>query len=377
MDESSYQYEKIYRDLAEDIRQGTYKPGDQLPTELALAKAWGVSRITSKKALNLLAQQGLVVRRRGLGTFVSKSGLSSLMSRNPGAALPPRGQGKRRIGLIMEDLGESYALDLFYQMERQADRLGFQICLGISYGDQAVERQAIRDLMALDIEGLLVMPSHSAYYDTDLLRLVLSHFPLVLIDRPLNGIPAPCVCSNNEEGARLLTEHLLSRGHQDIVYVTTNVAEAISLEERYQGYVKAMRQNGLEPRLPKVLPELARFSQGARDAGGGEGEPENALLAWLMAHEEVTAIICAEYGIAHLARDSARRLNRAVPGSLAICCFDEKYGYLGEYDFTHIQQDTAAMAQQALDILWAMLEGKNMRRQKRIIPVALMPGKST
>ena len=134
----------------------------------------------------------------------------------------------------------------------------------------------------------------------------------------------------------------------------------------------------LVTQLPKVLPELARFSQAAANPlETQEASKQDALHQWLQGHPQVTAIISAEYGIAHLARDSARRLGKQVPGDLAICCFDEKYGYLGEYDFTHIRQDAAGIAQNALDILCEMLSGKNMRRQKRVIPVTLMPGKTS
>ena len=73
MDELSYQYEVLYRHLAEGIAAGDWKPGEKLPTEMQLADQFGVSRITSKRALNLLAEQGLAVRKRGLGTFVSQA----------------------------------------------------------------------------------------------------------------------------------------------------------------------------------------------------------------------------------------------------------------------------------------------------------------
>ena len=88
-------------------------------------------------------------------------------------------------------------------------------------------------------------------------------------------------------------------------------------------------------------------------------------------------MIGSEYGLAHITRLAALRLNKRVPQDLAICCFDAKYGYLGEYEFTHIKQDEAAIAAGALDVLSAMLAGKNMRRQIRLIPAKLMTGPST
>ncbi len=377
VDELSYLYEKIYRSLMDDITAGARKPGDRLPTELELAKEYGVSRITSKKALNMLARQGLAVRRRGLGTFVSAPKGKEQAPRIARPSFSLRETGNRRLGLIMEDLGESYALGLFYEIERQATRQGFQVCLGVSFGDQVTEREALHKLLALDVEGLLVMPAHGSYYDTDLLRLVLDHFPVVLIDRPLNGIPAPSVCSDNEEGARGLAQHLIGKGHRNIVYISTNIAEAISLEDRYRGYEKAMIRNGLQAQPPVVVPRLDRFGLSAAKLLDERAEKEDFLFKWMADHPEVTAVIGSEYGIAHLAREAAGKLGRKVPGDLAICCFDAKYGYLGEYDFTHIRQDEAAIASNALEVITAMLDGKNMRRQTRLIPARLMEGAST
>ena len=47
-------YEQIYNDIIEGIENGTYKKGDRLPSEKELSEKYCVSRITSKKALELL-----------------------------------------------------------------------------------------------------------------------------------------------------------------------------------------------------------------------------------------------------------------------------------------------------------------------------------
>ena len=47
------------------------KPGDRVPTESELVSRYGVSRITVRKVLDLLAREGLIVRERGRGTHVA------------------------------------------------------------------------------------------------------------------------------------------------------------------------------------------------------------------------------------------------------------------------------------------------------------------
>lgn len=71
-------YVQLARILRTQINSGEYKPDDALPTEDALSKGFGVSRITVREALRILASEGLIVRHSGKGTFVAKrSGLGA------------------------------------------------------------------------------------------------------------------------------------------------------------------------------------------------------------------------------------------------------------------------------------------------------------
>jgi len=63
-------YHQIYVILRDKIANGTYGTGARIPGEQQLACAFGVSRITAKRAVDELAADGLVVRRRGSGTTV-------------------------------------------------------------------------------------------------------------------------------------------------------------------------------------------------------------------------------------------------------------------------------------------------------------------
>lgn len=63
-------YHQIFLILRNRIYGGTITPGDRVPGEQDLCAEFGVSRITAKRALNELADAGLVVRERGRGTRV-------------------------------------------------------------------------------------------------------------------------------------------------------------------------------------------------------------------------------------------------------------------------------------------------------------------
>lgn len=64
---------KIYQDLYNKIRSHFYKPGEQLPTESALAERYSTSLSPIRQALGKLESEQLIIRMPGKGTFVSSS----------------------------------------------------------------------------------------------------------------------------------------------------------------------------------------------------------------------------------------------------------------------------------------------------------------
>jgi GntR family transcriptional regulator len=64
-----YQLENLLR---ERIMSGVFSPGSRLPTESELIRQYGVSRITVRQALSALAEDGLIERRQGKGTFATE-----------------------------------------------------------------------------------------------------------------------------------------------------------------------------------------------------------------------------------------------------------------------------------------------------------------
>lgn len=63
-------YQQLQRSLREAIQKRVLGPDDALPPERDLADELSVSRITVRKAIDGLVEEGLLVRRQGAGTFV-------------------------------------------------------------------------------------------------------------------------------------------------------------------------------------------------------------------------------------------------------------------------------------------------------------------
>jgi GntR family transcriptional regulator len=63
-------HRQLFLVLHDEIARGAIVPGDALPTEQTLCDQFGVSRITVRRALADLAEQGYIERRQGVGSFV-------------------------------------------------------------------------------------------------------------------------------------------------------------------------------------------------------------------------------------------------------------------------------------------------------------------
>lgn len=70
-------HRQLFLAIREQIRRGAYREGDPIPTEEQLCQSFGVSRITVRRAIADLVDDGWLVKRLGRGTFVKQTGAKS------------------------------------------------------------------------------------------------------------------------------------------------------------------------------------------------------------------------------------------------------------------------------------------------------------
>lgn len=134
-------YQQLYTILRKEIVDGRWTPGDMLPSEKELIDQFEVSRITVRQALEMLVNDGLIFRRRGLGTFV---------------AVPKIEQGLNRIVSFTEDMRRRGLHPGTEILDARLEPAPPEIAekLGIQSGDELVhiERLRLADAEPLSIE---------------------------------------------------------------------------------------------------------------------------------------------------------------------------------------------------------------------------------
>jgi DNA-binding LacI/PurR family transcriptional regulator len=221
--------------LRDQIRSGSLRPGEQLPTEHVLATEHGVSRGTVRQAMDTLVREGYVERVQGRGSFVR--------------ALPPEAPqpSGRRIGLVLPYMRDQFMLDIIVGVEHAVKARGYQV--SFAYADERLEQEArdIARLRADGVAGLIIFPVSNVRYDESIWELRAARVPLVLVDRYFPDLDTDYVIADNAGGTYRATEHLIILGHTRIAFAyPTNVGlHTTSVNDRFVGYQQALADYGL------------------------------------------------------------------------------------------------------------------------------------
>ncbi|MEE2740372.1 MAG: GntR family transcriptional regulator, partial [Pseudomonadota bacterium] len=71
-DDGTPLYLQLARNLRDHIDSGGISPGNALPSERDLSEMAGISRVTVRKAIEQLIEEGVLFRKQGSGTFVAR-----------------------------------------------------------------------------------------------------------------------------------------------------------------------------------------------------------------------------------------------------------------------------------------------------------------
>ena len=192
--------EELRRLCAQLKKQGEKK----LPGEQALCARFSCSRQTVRAALALLEQEGLIVKKRGSGSYLADG----------------RPRPDERVVLLVPDENEYLYPALIRELRPRLAAHGFRLLCRNTEGRHARERALLRELLDAPPAAVLLEPigNRLPNPNEDLLReLAGAGVPLcTLFCAYETGPAAPCVTEADREGAAQLVQLLAARGHRRI-----------------------------------------------------------------------------------------------------------------------------------------------------------------
>ena len=356
-------YGQVYDDIVMSIKDGTLSAKGKLQNEEELSKHYKVSAITIKKAFSLLKEEGIIQRISGVGTFVTENAKELLLKRE--GDNPKEFSEKRVIGVVLEHVASPFGLEMMYTLDQEAEKQGYKLCIRFSYTDQKKEAEEIDFLLSMGVCGLIIMPSHAKYYNTKILKLMVDGFPVVLIDKRLDGVPVPAVYNDNEKSMQLIVDHLYNQGHRDIGLITTPSSAATSLIQRGESFYAQMNKYG----LVTVDECLLSIDSYMGDDGSEHSENVRILEKYFASNPQLTAVVTLEFGLLSSLDVLMKQKNMLVPRDMSVVTFDENYDQASECFYTHIKQDEYSIGKKAIELMISHLEkGKILTGKNYKIP---------
>jgi LacI family transcriptional regulator len=222
-----------------------------------VARAAGVSRVTTSKILNDPAAGSVASRRRVLAACERLDYVPSLPARQlvSGAS--------RTVGLVVASLTNPFYGAIVEAAEAQARRLGHELVYRCSSGDAEAEARILRHFLSLDVRAVLATPVVSEANRPQWLRLR-RRVPVVFIDHRLEP-DDPCVIADHRAGAIAATRHLLAEGAVPALLESPAPARHAAVLGRRAGYLAAMRAARRPPRFiaGDAAPSPERYAHAA------------------------------------------------------------------------------------------------------------------
>ena len=323
-----------------------------------VAREAGVSHTTVSRALNNKGELSPETRTRILAVaerlhYVPSSVAQALAS---GAT--------KTLGLIITNSASPVYAAIVHAIEGAAHAVGYGLLLCNSAEDQEQALRCLAMLQSKQVDGLILAPAQTDRSDIAFLQR--SGIPFVLLLRYFPDLRTDYVVVDNLEAGRLMTDHLLQRGHRRIGHVAGPPHMSSSLG-RLDGYRQALEACGL-PYDARLVCHAAFTMEGGYRAG----------RQLLNRPQRPTAVFAATDMQAVGVLKAAKELGLAVPGDLALAGGDdiELAEYL-EVPLTSFRQPSDEIGAQVVAILMARIGGDRDGFKQVVLKPQLIVRKSS
>ncbi|WP_407320259.1 substrate-binding domain-containing protein [Isoptericola halotolerans] len=211
----------------------------------------------------------------------------------------------------MPDLEEPWFAELTSLLVRRAEDLGWAVVVRQTFGDHEKEMDVANGVGVPPSDGLLHIPRSLTV--ADLTRRTRPG-PLVLLGEHVEAGPFAHVTIDNHAAAVAATEHVLRAGRRRVAMVgRRSAAPSDAANRRYEGYVDALLDHGIDPE-PALVASVGAYNPAEGDAALGRLVTNDA---------EFDAIVCVNDSVALGVLHRLAAEGRRVPDDVAVIGIDD------------------------------------------------------
>lgn len=247
------------------------------------------------------------------------------------------------IGLIVEDIANSFFASLAKSVEFAAARAGYRVVYGSTENDDKKGNDLLQ-VLAKQVDGFLVVPSNGM--KSGILKLRKNRKALVLLDRYFPDENIPYVLVDNYGGITRATQYLVDKGKENIAFV--NVAlDQVQMLEREKAFMDTLKKRKLfRKRLLLTLPYYQDKDQYIKD-----------LTRFFEKHPEIDAVVFSTNYLGMFGIKALKDLNRSIPQQVAVLSFDDNDLFrFSSPAISVVSQPVQEIADRAMQLLLSQMD---------------------
>jgi GntR family transcriptional regulator, arabinose operon transcriptional repressor len=333
-------YKQVRNEILRIIIERNLSPNELLPSEGEIAELCGVSKMTSKLALNLLMEEGIVNRIPRKGSFLNNIDINVVRSMLDGNNSANNLIVRTNFIVLIIPVLDSYIGDIVAGIEKAATRRNFNVVIKFSDNMKEKEEGIISEISKMpEIKGMILFPIDGDICGTELLNLKIKNYPIVIIDRVFKEVLFDSVFHNFFQGVKDIVNYFIEQGHNNIGYISEENLNVTSTEEKYQGYISGMMENNKLIKNENILFINATLNS-------------KIIEDYLQRNKDITAIVCSNDYIVAKVYYTVIGLGKNIPEDLSITGFsDNSLLKFLPIDITTVRQPIEELCFEAIRVL--------------------------
>lgn len=361
---------RLSLELMDDIRDGSYRESDFLPSELSLAQKYNVSRPTIHRAIEMLHRNGYLIKIPRRGVQVKKS---ALVHYSGGESRSVQTERKLTIAVIGGEVPMNYSIIKRIEgIRKYGEQHNIHIIESVSIKhEEAVD--ALSHLRDYSADGVFVFPHNDDRYIRVLRQLTDQQVPMVLTES-LKGVSAGVVQSNDSIGVYRAIHYLIDKYHKP-VYSLVSSPDINDAPDRYVAYVNAMNDAGFGEMVPECTMYIHREDNAPAYWESGRGWMRGYLAAdRLFSKIKTPACIFCENDItAQGCYKAAGKYHMEIGKDVFIVGVDDlPLANLLSPKLTTLKQDFEALGFEGAKLLHQIISNKKNKPMQIRLPMELV-----
>lgn len=298
-----------------------------------------------------IATVSRVINRKGTVSEATKAKVEAVLERSgytPSAiARGMVSKSMRTVAVLTVDIRVPHYAQQAYTIEQEFSRRGYEVILCNTGGGVEATVRYLRAVMEKQVDGVVLVGSVFSTIGRDpQVETLLRHTPVVLSNGRLDLPNASSVCLDDEAGAALAVEHMVSRGKSNLWYVKD--LPTAGAEAKCRGFLKACERYGDRIRGRVIEAEFS--------VEGGRRAAKNLLASC----RSFDAVICGEDETAVGVVKGLTGAGIRVPHDVAVSGYNNSlYAGMCEPRLTSIDNKPEQVALMCVQMLERMMDGES------------------